>query len=229
MTKLSPHTFGLLGMLAVRPWTSYELTHQVRRSLRFMWQTSEGHLYREQRRLVKLGWASVEEEPAGRRTRKRYSITNQGRDALEEWLSTEPQEPTLQIEGIMRLFFGDQGSPAQLVASMQTTSRDARAMLKELVGFVDEYLEEGGPMTMIETGRSGPSTAREEFHGRLMYPERLHAVALSIDVLTQLLESIDHFFAAAADEVVEWNDTTDPDLAPSTRQRLERIQSRRPA
>lgn len=227
MATPSPHTFGLLGMLAVRPWTSYELTHQVRRSLRFMWQTSEGHLYREQGRLVKLGWASVEEEPAGRRTRKRYTITEQGRQALNEWLSSEPQEPTLQIEGIIRVFFGDQGSPTQLVASMQRTSRDARAMLEELVGFVDEYLEDGGPMAMIETGRSGPSTTREAFHGRPMYPERLHVVALSIDVLTQLLDSIDHFFAHASDEVSKWNATTDPELASDTRQRLERIQSRR--
>lgn len=229
MATASPHTFGLLGMLAVRPWTSYELTHQVRRSLRYMWPTSEGHLYREQRRLVKLGWATVEEEPAGRRTRKRYTITNRGREALAKWLSTEPQEPTLQIEGIMRTFFGDQGSPAQLVASMQATSRDARAMLDELIGFVDEYLEEGGPMTMIEKGLSGPTARREEFHGRLMYPERLHVVALSIDVLTQLLDSIDRFFSAASDEVSEWNSTTDPDLAPITRQRLERIQIRRHA
>ena len=226
MARPSPHTFGLLGMLAVRPWTSYELTRQVRRSLRFMWPTSEGHLYREQHRLVKLGWAHVEEEPAGRRTRKRYSITEEGRKALAGWLSTEPQEPMLQIEGIMRTFFGDQGSPTQLVASMEATRRDARAMLQELLGFVDEYLEERGPMSMIETGRSGPGTAREEFHGRLMYPERLHVVAISIDVITQLLETIDHFFAAAADEVSSWNNTTDPALATRTRQRLESIRSR---
>lgn len=226
MTKSSPHTFGLLGMLAVRPWTSYELTRQVRRSLRFMWQTSEGHLYREQGRLVKLGWARVEEEPVGRRMRKRYSITKEGRKALAEWLSTEPQEPILQIEGIMRTFFADQGSPAQLVASMEATSRQARAMLEEMLGFVDEYLEEGGPMSMIEAGRSGPDLGREEFRGRLMYPERLHVVAVSIDVITQLLETIDRFFAAAADEVSSWSHTTDPGLAPRTRQRLEGIRSR---
>jgi DNA-binding PadR family transcriptional regulator len=214
-------------MLAVRPWTSYELTRQVRRSLRFMWPTSEGHLYREQGRLVKLGWARVEQEPAGRRTRKRYSITEAGREALAEWLSTEPQEPILQIEGIMRTFFADHGPPAQLVASMEATCRDARAMLAELRGFVDEYLDEGGPMSMIETGRSGRGTVREEFHGRLMYPERLHVVAVTIDVITQLLETIDRFFAAAADEVSTWNDTTDPALAPRTRQRLEAIRSRR--
>jgi PadR family transcriptional regulator, regulatory protein AphA len=226
MTKPSPHTFGLLGMLAVRPWTSYELTRQVRRSLRFMWQTSEGHLYREQGRLVTLGWARVEEERAGRRTRKRYSITKEGRKALAEWLSTEPQEPTLQIEGIMRTFFADQGSPPQLVASMKATSRDARAMLEELLGFVDDYLAQGGPMSMIEAGRSGPGTGREEFRGRLMYPERLHVVAVSIDVITQLLETIDRFFAASADEVSSWSDTTDPALAPRTRQRLESIRDR---
>jgi hypothetical protein len=99
-------------------------------------------------------------------------------------------------------------------------------MLDEVLGFVDEYLQEGGPMSMIEEGRSGPGTVREEFHGRLMYPERLHVVAVSIDVLTQLLETIDRFFAAAADEVASWSDTTDPDLAPRTRQRLENIRSR---
>ena len=39
--------------------TGYELTQQVRRSLRFVWPSSEGHLYREQKRLLELGWATV--------------------------------------------------------------------------------------------------------------------------------------------------------------------------
>src|SRR5680860_344461 len=99
-TSATPTTYGLLGMLAVRSWTGYELTQQVRRSLRFVWPTSEGHLYREQKRLVDLGWATVEEEPAGQRSRKRYSITADGRDALEQWLATDPEEPHFQVEGL---------------------------------------------------------------------------------------------------------------------------------
>ncbi len=91
--KISPVTYGLLGMLAVRSWTGYELTSQVRRSLRFTWSSSEGHLYREQKRLVALGWATVEAESAGARPRKRYSITPAGEEALQDWLRTEPQEP----------------------------------------------------------------------------------------------------------------------------------------
>ena len=62
--KVSTTTYGLLGLLAVRSWTGYELTQQMRRSLRFVWSSSEGHLYREQTGLVELGWAAVEDEQA---------------------------------------------------------------------------------------------------------------------------------------------------------------------
>lgn len=226
MAAASPATYGLLGMLAVRSWTGYELTRQVRRSLRFMWRSSEGHLYREQKRLVGLGWASVEEETAGERTRNRYTITESGRAALAEWLGTEPEEPHFQVEGILRTFFGDQGTPQQLATSMQTTAETARSMLNEMLGFVDEYLEEGGPLWMLEQGVSGPDGDRIEFHGRAMYPERLHVVALAIEVTTQLLETIHSFYNDAADQVASWPSTTHISITADTRQRLERIQSR---
>ncbi|MGH9212472.1 MAG: helix-turn-helix transcriptional regulator [Acidimicrobiales bacterium] len=226
MVNASPATFGLLGMLAVRPWTGYELTQQVRRSLRFIWQSSEGHLYREQKRLVDLGWATVEHEPAGRRTRKRYTITDAGRAAFAEWLATGPEEPHFQIEGVLRTFFGDQGSRSQLTSAMQATAEAARSMQREMLGFVDEYLEEGGPLSMLEHHVGGPNRDRIEFHGRPMYPERLHVVALAIDITTRLLETIDSFFTHAANEVVSWPSTTDPSIAPDTRERLERVRAR---
>lgn len=226
MSSQSPATFGLLGMLAVRSWTGYELTQQVRRSLRFMWLSSEGHLYREQKRLVDLGWATVEGEPTGQRTRNRYTITDAGRAALGDWLTTEPEEPHFQIEGVLRTFFGDQGSSEQLVASMRTTAESARSMLGEMLGFVDEYFEEGGPLWMLEQGVSGPDGDRLEFHGRPMYPERLHVVAFAIDITTQLLETIDRFFTDATVRVATWPSTSHPSITSDTRQRLERIKSR---
>lgn len=226
MVHTSPHTYGLLGMLATRPWTSYDLTRQVRRSLRFMWPTSEGHLYREQARLVALGWTHVEEERVGLRTRKRYTITSEGRAAMAAWLSTDPGEPTLQIEGIVRTFFADQGQPDQLVQSMEATARAARVMIDELLGYVDEYLAPTGPLAMLEEGRGGPDAEREEFHERPMYPERLHVVAMSIDVITQVLGTIESFFSTGAAEVSSWPSTTDASLTPSTRRRLETIRRR---
>jgi len=222
MSSASPTAYGLLGTLAGRSWTGYELTQQVRRSLRFIWPSSEGHLYREQKRLVDLGWATVEEEPAGQRSRKRYSITADGRDALEQWLATDPEEPHFQVEGILRTFFGNHGGHDDLRSSMQSTSASARAMLGEMLGFVDEYLEEGGPLSMLEQGVVG------EFHGRPMIPERLHVVALAIDITTQMLELLDGFFVDAADEVAVWPSPDDVSITPSTRARLEAIRDRNP-
>ena len=220
MSSATPTTYGLLGMLATRSWTGYELTRQVRRSLRFVWPTSEGHLYREQRRLVELGWATVTEEPAGKRSRKRYRITPVGRNALASWLTTEPDEPHFQVEGILRAFYADSGSTEDLVTALRSTAASAHAMLAEMLGFVDEYLEEGGPLAMLESGTRG------EFRGREMFPERLHVVALAIDATTRLLGELERFFTEAADDVAVWPSPSDAALTPATRARLESIRDR---
>jgi DNA-binding PadR family transcriptional regulator len=208
-------------MLATRSWTGYELTQQVRRSLRFVWPTSEGHLYREQKRLVTLGWATVTAEPAGKRTRQRYSITAAGRRALRAWLDSEPEEPHFQVEGILRSFYADSAGPEQLSASMCTTAASAQEMLNELAGYASEYLAAGGPLEMLEG-----AVRRGKFRGRPMHPERLHSVALALDITTQLLQTVTEFFTKSAEEVVEWPDTTDQSLTPATRRRLERVQAR---
>lgn len=199
----STATYCLLALLALRPWTGYELTSQARRSLHFIWPTSEAHLYREQKRLVALGWATAETEMVGRRARKRYSITDQGRAALERWTSTEPAPPSFAVEGIVRTFFGDQGSVDALSRTMRSTAVQAREMLDEFMEFIDDYLEDGGP-----------------------FPERLHVVSLAIEIYTDLLATLECFFPAAADEVERWDTTSRDGVDADTRARLERIRER---
>jgi PadR family transcriptional regulator, regulatory protein AphA len=212
-------------MLAIRSWTSYELTQQVRRSLAFVWPTSEGHLYREQKSLVARGWASVTEEPAGQRTRKRYAITDDGRAALDEWLATSPEQPQMHVEAVLRAFYADQGDVAHLVASLRATAADAARMLAQLSAFAEEYLAEGGPMELLETGEGGPGQ-RVEFRGRPVFPERLPAVTLALDASARLLESVESFCQEATGEVEAWTTTQGTTLAPDTRRRLEAIRSR---
>ncbi|HWM22995.1 MAG TPA: PadR family transcriptional regulator [Ilumatobacteraceae bacterium] len=221
----SPTTFGLLGLLAVRSWTGYELAKQMRRSLRFVWSSSEGHLYREQKRLVELGWADVEVEPSGGRSRKRYTITPAGESALRTWLATPPQEPHFEVEGLLRLFFSDHGTLHDMITSMDATATAARSMLDELLGFVDEYLAEGGPLWMLEHGVGGQDE-RLEFRGRPMFPERLHLVALVIDATTRLLADVETFASATANEARGWRDQADPSNTAATRARLEAISDR---
>jgi DNA-binding PadR family transcriptional regulator len=205
----------------MRSWTGYELTRQVRRSLRFVWPTSEGHLYREQKRLVDLGWATVETERTGQRARKRYTITRAGRAALARWFATAPEEPHLQVEGVLRLFYADIADPAELRRTMAATAERADAMLAELRGFVREYLSDGGPMDMLDRGQGGPGD-RRSFAGRTMFPERLPSVALTVDITTRMLELIELFFRFEAPVAVA-EQLTDP---AATRRRLEGILER---
>ncbi len=226
---VSTTTYALLGLLAIRSWTGYELTQQLRRSLHFVWPSSEGHLYREQTRLIDLGWASMGREPIGKRQRKRYTITEVGRAALHEWLRTEPGPPRLEIEGLVRMFYGDQGDVVDMLRSMEATRRQARSMLDELVGFAEEYLEPGGPLEILEGG--GPPVKANEprtFHGRPLFPERLHVIALVLEVTTTLLVDLDRALETTAKDVVTWRSATDAQNVAGTRARLERIRTRRP-
>ncbi|MGH2682143.1 MAG: PadR family transcriptional regulator [Actinomycetota bacterium] len=226
MQQPSATTYALLGLLDARSWTGYELTTQLRRSLRFVWPSSEGHLYREQKRLVDRGWATVTPEPVGKRHRKRYTITAAGRRAMREWLRTEPGEPRIEIEGLVRMFYGNQGSVEDMVRSMEATSRAARSMLDTLLGFVDEYLEPDGPLAILERGRGSSGQEPPVFHGRPQFPERLHVVALVLEVVTTLLADLEETLMAERAEVTSWPSTTDPGVTSRTRERLERIQRR---
>ncbi len=200
MPTASTATYSLLGLLALRPWTGYELTRQARRSLRFAWPSSEAHLYREQKRLVALGWASLDKENVGQRTRNAYSITPAGRAALKEWLKTEPAPPKLEIEGLLRAFFGDHGEPEDLARSLRATSTASREMADDLISYAEEYLETGGP-----------------------FPERLHVIALTAELFVDLLSQIGDYCDKAADEVGNWDSTKDRGMTDEARTRFERM------
>src|SRR5215813_6906298 len=109
--------YAILGMLALRPWSAYELTQQARRSLRYCWPKAESVLYDEPKRLVRLGLATARQEPAGRRTRAVYTITGQGHSALRAWLATPPGPPRFELETMLRLVYADQGTEQDLLAA----------------------------------------------------------------------------------------------------------------
>ena len=117
--SLPTTSYAILGMLALRPWSAYELTQQMRRSLDYCWPRPESVLYQEPKRLVRLGLATAKQEVAGRRRRTVYTITEQGRGRLAEWLTTRPEPPRLEIETLLRLLYADQGQKDDLLQAIR--------------------------------------------------------------------------------------------------------------
>jgi len=200
MEAATTTTYALLALLGMRQWASYELTKQARRSLRYVWPSSEANLYREQRRLVRLGWARGTVSRHGARSRTTYGITPKGRRALRDWLETDPASPALEIEAALRAFFADGADTPALVRSLQVTAAASAGTVSSLASFATEYLENGGP-----------------------FPERLHLIALAMDMLVCVHSEIGRYCTAAAKATTMWPTTSGIGMSDATRAVFERI------
>jgi len=136
-SSLTTTSYALLGLLNIRPWTTYELAKQVQRSLGWFWPRAERKLYEEPKRLVEYGLATAASESTGKRPRTVYSITADGRKALRRWLDAAPAEPSLEFEALVKVFFADGGSLAQLRSTLDHVERDATARRDVLRGMID--------------------------------------------------------------------------------------------
>ncbi|MDQ2909605.1 MAG: PadR family transcriptional regulator [Actinomycetota bacterium] len=97
----------ILGLLAQRPLSGYDIKAIVDRSTRFFWAASYGQIYPELRRLEREGLIVGEDSPTGGRPRRVYRLTTAGREALVEWLLGPTVTIELRDESLLRLFFAD--------------------------------------------------------------------------------------------------------------------------
>jgi len=202
--KPTTSSFAILGLLAVAPFTAYELTAQARRSLHWVWPRSERSLYSEPKRLVTLGWAATRDRRTGRRTVAEYHITAAGRRALRAWLATPPAEPTAEIEAMLRVVFADAGDLDDLRSALvQNRARLDTAVRTHLLGQARGYLDDGGP-----------------------FPDRLHLIGLFSDFYLRFVEMLDDWTDTALAELDTWPDTRDVGMTPAARATFERVLAR---
>lgn len=116
--RLTTTTYGVLGLLAVRPHSTYELTKAMDRSVGRVWPRAKSKLFEEPKKLVAHGYASATEDAVGRRPRTVYTITRLGRRALAAWLAEPGDGPALEFEGLVKLIFADHGTRAAALASL---------------------------------------------------------------------------------------------------------------
>jgi PadR family transcriptional regulator AphA len=116
--SMTTTSYAVLGYLAIKRWTTYELVQQVNLSLRRVWPRAQSKLYEEPKKLVGLGYARAVEEPIGKRRRRRYTITPKGRRALAAWLQEPGGGPQLEFEQLLKIHFADSGSKQTVLSSL---------------------------------------------------------------------------------------------------------------
>jgi DNA-binding PadR family transcriptional regulator len=123
---------ALLGLLADRSASGYDLLKLFDTSLANVWPATQSQIYSELNKLADSGLITVAAE--GPRGRKQYALTDEGREELRRWLTeTEPQH-VQRSETLLRVFF------------LGSITRDqAHAYLADLAGIYareDEALHE---------------------------------------------------------------------------------------
>jgi DNA-binding PadR family transcriptional regulator len=113
---LNPTSYVVLGLLALfGPATAYQLKQRVARSVGHFWNFSHSQVYGETARLVAAGYLTDDAEPGGRR-RRPFTVTEQGRAAMVEWLLSPTRQWTeVRDPGLLKLFFWPLASGHQLV------------------------------------------------------------------------------------------------------------------
>jgi len=142
---LTTTSYAILGLLAIQPWSSYELTKQMDRSLNRWWPRAQSKLYEEPKKLVEHGLARARSERVGRRPRTTYSITAAGRRALADWLSQPGAGPVLEFEGLLKVFFAEHGSKAAALASLSAAREWAVERNAENLATARAHLAASGP------------------------------------------------------------------------------------
>jgi DNA-binding PadR family transcriptional regulator len=141
---LSTTSYAVLGLLAVKPWTTHELVLQVDRSTRRIWPRAQSKLYEEPKKLVAHGFARATDDSVGRRRRTRYTITAKGRRALARWIQEPGDGPVLEFEQLLKIHFADSGTKADILANLDAAKQWVLSQNEENLATGRAYLEGRG-------------------------------------------------------------------------------------
>ncbi|MFD0352678.1 PadR family transcriptional regulator [Streptomyces sp. NPDC127110] len=189
--ELPPTAWAVLGLLSFPgERTGYELKKWADSSLRFFyWSPAISQIYAELRRLEELGYAaSARSGPEEVRAKRRYAITEAGREALAGWASdtADAGPPVLKHGLLLRIWLGHLAEPERLRAMVEEhveRTRGELAAVREAMGHAADVPEWAFPVLALR------------------WSERQHLAEL--DLAGALLDDLREAAARAADAAPE--------------------------
>jgi DNA-binding PadR family transcriptional regulator len=207
--SLTTTSYAILGLLAIRPFSTYEIAKHMYRALGQFGPRARSKIYEEPKKLVALGLAKASAETVGSRPRTVYSITPKGRRALAAWVR-EPggAGPIVEFDALIKVFYAEHGSKDDLLATLRGVRAWSDRETLATSDIADQYLQGDGP-----------------------FPERLPWIILVGQFLDDLLAFVAEWADWATATVETWPDDmrdAPPDLVKLRGQaeRAHRVQAR---
>lgn len=119
MKKLNKSRYAVLGVLAGKPRSGYEILQFMRQSTAHFWQESDASIYPMLKQLEKEGKITGQQESQGKRERRVFEITQTGLEEVQHWLALPAQQETHRNEFLLKLFFGALINENQITTLLQ--------------------------------------------------------------------------------------------------------------
>jgi DNA-binding PadR family transcriptional regulator len=99
---------AILGLLSNESLTGYQIKNRMDTKLKYFWRASFGSIYPTLNSMVQNGMITKLETKENGRDKIIYTITEDGRNHLKEWLFEPVKKDELRYETLLKLFFGSE-------------------------------------------------------------------------------------------------------------------------
>ncbi|MBB3053051.1 DNA-binding PadR family transcriptional regulator [Prauserella isguenensis] len=146
---------ALLGLLADRPMTGWELVEEAGSRVGNFWTIQRSQAYRELAALEREGLCeSTQEQVRGRR---RYRITDAGRDAYLEWVASTPRDENVRVPFLLTVAFAADIPPGRFAELIEDQRRRHAEKLERYESLrkqlaADDSPRAGGRRATLELG-----------------------------------------------------------------------------
>jgi PadR family transcriptional regulator, regulatory protein AphA len=133
--ELTPLSYVVLALVGQGGAAPHDLVRMARGGQRLYYAGAASKIYEQPKRLERLGYLSSEKRPGKTRQRTFYTLTDEGRAALTEWLAQPSSFPRIQSEAVARVLASDLAVDERVVAE---SVQALRAEIAELSAGIDE-------------------------------------------------------------------------------------------
>ncbi len=123
----------ILGLLCHEELTGYEIKKRINTTLKYFWSASYGSIYPALNDLVNRGLATKREDTKNKRNKLIYTITDDGRKYLKEWLTLPVEKDELRYETLLKLFFGNEQGTEQALSHIEAFEEKSKNELQSLL------------------------------------------------------------------------------------------------
>ena len=181
----------LLGLLR-DPATGYDLKNKFNETVRHFWSAELSQIYPALKRMERRQLLRSQVEPSQKGPNRRvYSLTDDGRDHLLQWLRRGPVVGTERFAYLAQIYFMD------AIGDMEKT----RAFMAELRQHFLRWLAELRAVERAKHAAQGDAPEQfsaAAFHRFVTLRMGIHSIQAKIDWCDETLEAIDHSVAGAA-------------------------------